>query len=173
MTAERHPDLNAAASEWQRWPEDRDNEAYVSLSALLKLAVIMVTQERAPAHIRENLAKERSRSTKEDERKTGNQRSVDSLDTRAHERSTGPPKWAEGVIFFLAPKDLREILPGDLEEEYYEKILPRFGERVARYWYWTQVLFSIGPMLRGHLLNWLGLRIRRNAARRLGQRRDP
>jgi hypothetical protein len=57
-----------------------------------------------------------------------------------------PPKVAK-FILLLVPKHHRENLIGDLEEEYATILLPEFGVRKARTWYWWQVTLSVGPLL--------------------------
>lgn len=54
-----------------------------------------------------------------------------------------PPLTADKVLYFFLPKDAREHIPGDLEEELNTIILPKFGVKYARQWYWGQVLQSI------------------------------
>jgi hypothetical protein len=61
-------------------------------------------------------------------------------------RPTSPPKAAK-FILLLVPKRHRENLIGDLEEEYATILLPEFGVRKARTWYWWQVTLSVGPFL--------------------------
>ena len=61
----------------------------------------------------------------------------------------GYSRRAEYILYLVLPKKDRESVPGDLAEEYETVILPRFGPRRAKWWYWKQVLFSIGPILWG------------------------
>ena len=77
-------------------------------------------------------------------------------DEQTHKSSAQPPSTAEKLILLLAPKKVREVLPGDLEEEFHE-IASKHGFQFARRWYWTQALLSSGPMIRHHVLNWIGL----------------
>lgn len=58
-----------------------------------------------------------------------------------------PPRFAEFAIWFFLPRETREVMIGDLEEEYHEAV-DRFGQRAAALWYWKQCLTSIGPYLR-------------------------
>ncbi len=71
--------------------------------------------------------------------------------------ATTIPKSAEKLLYFILPKSAREHLPGDLEEEYRTKILPKFGPRYAKIWYWKQAVGSIGPILRSQMLKLFGL----------------
>lgn len=57
-----------------------------------------------------------------------------------------PPARAN-YLLFLAPRKYREHLIGDLEEEYRTVVLPRFGMKKARFWYWWQVIQSLLPIL--------------------------
>lgn len=57
-----------------------------------------------------------------------------------------PPARAN-YLLFLAPRKYREHLIGDLEEEYRTVVLPRFGIKKARFWYWWQVIQSLLPIL--------------------------
>jgi hypothetical protein len=47
----------------------------------------------------------------------------------------------------------REIIPGDLVEEYVTIILPKFGKRGAYFWYWFQVIRTI--IYRNRVCRWL------------------
>lgn len=71
---------------------------------------------------------------------------------RASHVATVPPKGAEFVLYLLLSKEDRESIPGDLQEEFIEVILPRFGRRRASVWYWTQVVRSILPLATARLL---------------------
>jgi hypothetical protein len=57
-----------------------------------------------------------------------------------------PPKIAERVLYYSAPRRVRLAVLGDLEEEYRE-IHRRFGERDALLWYRWQAAKSIGFFL--------------------------
>lgn len=64
-------------------------------------------------------------------------------DLRTFSENKRPPNNANKLLFLFLPPKARESVPGDLEEEFNEIILPRFGHRYARSWYWFQVLRSI------------------------------
>ena len=68
-----------------------------------------------------------------------------------------PPKVAELILYFMLPKELRESLPGNLEEEYRTIILPKFGKRAASIWYWKQVFASAAPVVRSRLGKWIAI----------------
>ena len=53
------------------------------------------------------------------------------------------PKISESLFFAVLPKDLRELLMGDLYEEFHHEIIPKYGSSKARWWYRGQVLKSI------------------------------
>lgn len=59
------------------------------------------------------------------------------------------PSLAERLLYWVLSKEQREAIPGDLEEEFRTIILPKFGRRYARMWYWKQVLTSAWPLVRG------------------------
>ena len=50
-------------------------------------------------------------------------------------------------LLLLIPKKDRDNLVGDLEEEFFTRMLPRYGPKSARRWYWEQVIVSLGPIL--------------------------
>jgi hypothetical protein len=60
--------------------------------------------------------------------------------------ATSPPAVAK-FILLLIPERHREPLIGDLEEQYITTLLPEYGAKKARIWYWWQVVTSIGPLL--------------------------
>jgi hypothetical protein len=53
----------------------------------------------------------------------------------AHE----PPRWAERILERLLPARARQVVVGDLREEYVEAMLPRRGKLRADMWYIQQV----------------------------------
>ncbi len=71
----------------------------------------------------------------------------------AQKLSRYPPKSAKYLIYLFLPATDRENIAGDLAEEYQTIILPEFGLRRARFWYWKQVICSIWPLI--------GIRLRR------------
>src|SRR5262249_15256743 len=50
-------------------------------------------------------------------------------------------------LLLLIPKKDRNNLVGDLEEEFSMIVLPHYGLRRARTWYWEQVFASLVPIL--------------------------
>jgi hypothetical protein len=54
-----------------------------------------------------------------------------------------PPNGAFFVLDLLLSKTDRAVLPGDLEEEFTTSILPNYGARRARFWFWTQTVRTI------------------------------
>lgn len=67
--------------------------------------------------------------------------------SKNHSRHGNVPKLGEYWLYLILPSKARKYLPADLEEEFKTEILPRFGFRKARLWYWTQVFKSIGPII--------------------------
>jgi hypothetical protein len=66
------------------------------------------------------------------------------LDQRPRQRAL--PKNAEFLFYlFLDPQNC-DALVGDLEERY-RLIREKFGRRRANFWYWTQALQSVGPIV--------------------------
>jgi hypothetical protein len=51
----------------------------------------------------------------------------------------GPPRWAERFLERLLPARARQVVVGDLREEYVESMLPRRGRLRADLWYIQQV----------------------------------
>ncbi|MCW5699695.1 MAG: hypothetical protein KIT00_07630 [Rhodospirillales bacterium] len=64
-------------------------------------------------------------------------------DEPASRRGIRVPEFGEKLLHLLLPKETREYLIGDLEEEMHTIIHPKFGPRFAKSWYWTQVVLSI------------------------------
>lgn len=62
-------------------------------------------------------------------------------------RTARPPRWAEYLLHLVLDRDQRIAVAGDLFEEFFCEILPRFGERAARLWYAKQAVSSIYPLL--------------------------
>ena len=59
------------------------------------------------------------------------------------DRNAVVPRRAELILCFLLPPATRANMLGDLEEEFRTRMLPIFGVRVARCWYWTQAVRSV------------------------------
>ena len=53
------------------------------------------------------------------------------------------PKITENIFYLFLPKELREHLIGDLQEEFYQEIVPKYGLSKAKWWYRKQVFKSI------------------------------
>src|SRR5882724_11664343 len=54
-----------------------------------------------------------------------------------------PPIGACFLLDLLLSKADREILPGDLEEEFATSILPKYGPKGARIWFWGEAVKTI------------------------------
>lgn len=59
------------------------------------------------------------------------------------EQSIAVPANANYLLYLLLDKKDRQTIPGDLEEEFHTSILPKFGPRRAKLWYWSQTLTTI------------------------------
>lgn len=58
-----------------------------------------------------------------------------------YQQSFSPPL-ARKLLSVLLPADLREVMIGDLEEEFHQQILPQRGRWLACCWYWKQTIQS-------------------------------
>jgi hypothetical protein len=67
--------------------------------------------------------------------------------------SNALPDRACFLLDLLLSKADREEIPGDLEEEFWTSILPKYGPARARFWFWTQTLRTIAT--RNRLCRWL------------------
>jgi hypothetical protein len=68
------------------------------------------------------------------------------------DETSGPPRWAEGLLrISLKPRD-RDAVAGDLLEEYREVVLPGRGRVRAQLWYLKQVLSIADSLVLGALL---------------------
>lgn len=67
------------------------------------------------------------------------------------------PQRAELILRFALPKEQREYLIGDLDEEFRSEMVPKFGYRVAARWYWVQVLKAVAGAFGARLRVWLGI----------------
>lgn len=56
-----------------------------------------------------------------------------------------PPQFAEYLLYLLLSKKEREHLIGDLEEDYL-LVYTKFGQQQARFFYYCQVIRSLGPL---------------------------
>jgi len=68
--------------------------------------------------------------------------------------SDTPPQFAKYMIYLLIPRNNREAILGDLEEDFHE-VKKEFGPRKAKFHYRVQVLRSIWPMIKGMAFNLL------------------
>jgi hypothetical protein len=60
--------------------------------------------------------------------------------------SETPPKLPQYLIYLVFPRNNREIMLGDLDEEYRE-VYEKFGLRAAKLFYYIQVIRSIWPIV--------------------------
>ena len=61
-----------------------------------------------------------------------------------------PPKGAEYLLCLFLPRETRSYLIGDLAEEY-STISEDYGLQKAKFWYYTQVLTSLWPLIQAGL----------------------
>lgn len=66
--------------------------------------------------------------------------------------SETPPQFAKYLIYLLIPRNNREAILGDLEEDFHE-VKREFGLRKAKFHYRVEVLRSIWPMIKGVVEN--------------------
>jgi hypothetical protein len=55
------------------------------------------------------------------------------------------------LLLLLIPKEHRDGTIGDLEEEYRTVLLPEYGVRWARFYYWWHTLYSLLFFILGSL----------------------
>jgi hypothetical protein len=67
-----------------------------------------------------------------------------------------PPAKAELLLYWFLKKDEQEAIIGDLIERY-PKIHARLGERLARRWFWGEMVHSLWPLIKRALLKAGGL----------------
>jgi hypothetical protein len=65
----------------------------------------------------------------------------------------GTPKTACFLLDLFLAKTERATIPGDLAEEFTTSILPTYGARRARLWFWTQTLRTIAT--RNPVCRWI------------------
>jgi hypothetical protein len=67
------------------------------------------------------------------------------IDLARHQKAQNRlPDRAEFLLYLFLSKKDSEAVAGDLEERW-RKIKKKFGNGRANFWYWTQVIRSIGP----------------------------
>ncbi|HYN10738.1 MAG TPA: ADOP family duplicated permease [Vicinamibacterales bacterium] len=74
-----------------------------------------------------------------------------------------PPQLPRRLLHWLLPGDVREVLVGDLDEEFERHVAPSRSRLSARAWYWRQALRSVPG----------AFRLRRQARGRAGGPRGP
>jgi hypothetical protein len=68
-------------------------------------------------------------------------------------KASSPPRGACYLLDLLLAKADRETIPGDLVEEFETSILPKYGPRQARFWFWAQAMRAIAE--RNRLSRWV------------------
>ena len=59
-----------------------------------------------------------------------------------------PPPLARRLLRRLLPEEVRDVLLGDLDEEFERLVVPSRSHRRARGWYWSQVIRSLPGVIR-------------------------
>ena len=96
-------------------------------------------------------------------RQNGKNASEEANGSRTEPRDASAPLLGEYLLCLFLPKELRKNLSGDLAAEYIE-ICNKFGKRRADFWFYTQVLISLQPILaKWGLFGWLAEIMRRIA----------
>jgi hypothetical protein len=72
---------------------------------------------------------------------------IDEVEEEDQLQPPPPPRQAERLLNYVLPRTRREEILGDLEEDYYNKWLPKYGVDEARRLYWADAIRSIAPML--------------------------
>ena len=62
------------------------------------------------------------------------------------------PASASFLLYLFLNKKDRQTIPGDLQEEFQTTILPQFGPRRAKLWYWSHTLTNIA--YRNPIIKW-------------------
>ena len=75
------------------------------------------------------------------------------LATGLHLDRDTPPKSACFLLDLFLSKPDRQSIPGDLVEEFEMSILPKYGPRRARFWFWAQAARAIAE--RNRLSRWM------------------
>lgn len=65
-----------------------------------------------------------------------------------------PSKRAELFLYFLIPREKRDVIIGDLVETYNTIMIPKFGVKKARFWFWFQTVLNVFSILK---LRWIML----------------
>jgi hypothetical protein len=78
-------------------------------------------------------------------------------DSNRDEHCVSPSRAAEFMMHLLLPRDRRSDLIGCTEQYFFGKLVPRFGLRLARVWYWCEALKLVGSMLPSRMLKWLAV----------------
>ncbi len=73
--------------------------------------------------------------------------------TRATSGNGAPPKSAEYLLYLFLSREDRLAMFGDLEEEYWTDVLPKFGAPRARLWFWKEVVRSVLPTVSRSIAN--------------------
>jgi hypothetical protein len=130
---------------------DRDARGLPCLIDGCRLWIAVALEYAADALARRANALERSANELE--------RSANELERRidkvlpAPPSSADPPTGASFLLDLCLPKVDREVIPGDLAEEFTTCILPKYGVRRARLWFWMQTVRTVAT--RNPVCRWI------------------
>ena len=83
--------------------------------------------------------------------------SLELFESSQADQLSSPPMSADRLLLFIIPRDRSEFILGDLEEIFTSVVVPKYGIRYARVWYWGQVVVEGLSGVRQHLINIAGL----------------
>ena len=63
------------------------------------------------------------------------------------ETTAQEPPHSARFLLLLVPKKDRDGLVGDLEAEFLTLVLPKYGPRISRLWYWEQVIVVLAHLV--------------------------
>jgi hypothetical protein len=81
------------------------------------------------------------------------QNSAIDLSQSGQARCPGPPVSAFFLLDLLLAKVDREVIPGDMEEEYRATKLPKYGPKGAGAWFWVETLRVVA--VRNPVFRWI------------------
>jgi len=71
----------------------------------------------------------------------------------AMEQDSEPPQIGEYLLYLFVSKIEREVIFGDLTEEY-PTLVAKFGQKWAQVYFYKQVVWSIWPLFRKAIIKW-------------------
>jgi len=83
----------------------------------------------------------------------------------------GIPRAAEFVAYVLLDADMCEAILGDMYETFGTEIVPKFGIRRARAWYWKEILISVSDLSTIGVARKIAMRVLQRQSAKVSQRR--